>query len=63
MDIRLPKEVLEWIDTSRGVLSRQAFIISTLDQLLNNPEHYNTKDILNEVQISTTRRINRGKTI
>lgn len=63
MDMRLPKEVLDWIDTNRDDLSRQVFIISILDQLLKNPKNYNTKGIINEVKISTATRFNHCKTI
>lgn len=33
MEIRLPKPVLEWVDASRGNMSRQSFIVSKLSEL------------------------------
>jgi hypothetical protein len=53
MEMRLPQEVLEWVDANRGHLSRQVFIISTLSSLITKSEYYNTKELIYEAKLST----------
>lgn len=34
MQLFLPKHILTWIDSNRGTLSRQAFIVHCLNQII-----------------------------
>jgi len=49
MKMALPKEILEFVDENRFGLSRQAFIISILFKLKQDPINYNTTGLLNEI--------------
>lgn len=52
MKMALPKEILEFVDENRFGLSRQAFIISILFKLKQDPINYNTTGLLNEIYSS-----------
>lgn len=54
MQMRLPQEVLEWVDSNRGSLSRQAFMITVMCEIMNmnNTEHFNTKELIDDIRNS-----------
>lgn len=49
MKMALPKEILEWVDDNRCSISRQAFIISILFKLKQDPINYNTTGLVDEI--------------
>lgn len=49
MNMSLPREILEWVDSERCSVSRQAFIISILFKLKQSPNTFNTEGLINEI--------------
>lgn len=49
MKMALPREILEWVDDNRCDISRQAFIISILFKLKQDPINFNTTGLVDEI--------------
>ena len=52
LHLRIPDELLKWIDDTRGSRSRAAYIVYTLKQIRNNTKLYQHKDSNYDGEIS-----------
>lgn len=50
MEVRLPQDLITWLDENRDTRSRQSQMIAILMEIKKSPENYNTEEILHAIK-------------